>query len=417
MKNVREIKHCRICNSQNLYEFLNLGLLPIPNGFLSKEDLSYTEKKYPLVVLYCRNCSLTQLKYIVNPEVMFRNYLYIPSASQTRLNNFKILANDAAKRITLSEKSLIVDIGSNDGSLLNVFKNIGTKVVGVDPAENLVTIARLNGIPTELGYFTPQLARKMKKKYGPANVMYATNVFAHIGDIHEFLEGVAGMLDHNGIFISQFPYVLDLLEENQFDTIYHEHLSYFSVMSLLELADRSKLEIFDIESSNMDGGSLKVYWKRRNSTSHPLQKETIENYLNTENKNGLYKDSTYDAFTKRITTLKKVTKNALVKIKKQGKQIVGYGAAAKGNILINYFGIGVRLFDYIVDSTPYKQGKFTPGKHIPIFAEEKIVETKPDYIFILAWNFKDEIIKKNKNVLKKGGKFIICIPKLLIIDK
>ncbi len=414
MRNVREIKRCRVCDSNNLYEYLDLGMLPIPNGFLEKEDLKEQEKTYPLVLVYCRNCSLSQLKYIVKPEVMFKNYLYIPSVSQTRLNNFRLLMDDAEKRVKLSKDSLIADIGSNDGSLLTVFKNEGMRVIGVDPAENLVKVAELNGVPTELGYFNPELAEAIKKKQGEASVMYATNVFAHIGDMHDFLKASEILLDENGIFISQFPYVLDLIKENQFDTIYHEHLSYFSVKSLLELALRSGLEIFDIQSSPLDGGSLKVYWKKRTNTKNRVETTTINSYLQKEEKEGLYKDSTYDSFADRVKSLKTVTKEQLLALKKEGKHIVGYGAAAKGNILLNYFGIGPRLFDYIVDSTPYKQGRFTPGTHIPIFAESKIYETKPDIIVLLAWNFKDEIMKKNKDVEKYGGKFMVCIPNVQI---
>ena len=416
MKNVREIKLCRICKSKNLYTFLDLGNLPIPNGFLTKEELKLDEKSYPLVVAYCRNCSLTQVKYIVNPEIMFKNYLYIPSVSQTRMQNFKTLSDDVAKKVSLSSDSLIVDVGSNDGSLLTVFKNKGMQVMGVDPAENLVTVAQLNGVPTELGYFNPEMALRIRKKQKGASAMFATNVFAHVGDIHEFLEGVALLLEDDGVFVSQFPYVLDLVRENQFDTIYHEHLSYFSVKSLLELAARSKLEIFDIQSSSLDGGSLKVFWKKKDSTKNQVNTKVIAKYLEIEEKEGLYQDATYDAFAKRVKNLKKMTKQKLQMLKKEGKRIVGYGAAAKGNILINYFGIGPRLFDYIVDSTPYKQGRFTPGTHIPIYAEGKILETKPDFVVILAWNFKDEIMKKNKDVLKYGGKFMVCIPSVKILS-
>lgn len=416
MRNVREVKYCRICNSTDLYSFLNLGNQPIPNGFLTKDELSQDEKKYPLVVAYCRSCSLTQVKYVVDAEVMFKNYLYIPSASQTRLDNFRQLAQDVKKRTTLDSTSLIVDIGSNDGSLLTVFKNLGMRVMGIDPAENLVKIAELNGIPTTLGYFDTKLAARVVQKQGKATVAFATNVFAHIDDIHEFLNGVALLLDDDGIFVSQFPYVLDLLRENQFDTIYHEHLSYFSVKSLINLASQSDVEIFDIESSSLDGGSLKVFWKLRKCPKYQVQQTTIEKYLRNEEKQGIYSDNTYVEFAKRVKRLKNDSKKKLLALKKAGKKLIGYGAAAKGNILLNYFDISPRLFDYIVDSTLYKQGRYTPGKHIPIFSEAKILETKPDYIVILAWNFKNEIIKKNSLVKKYGGKFMVCVPKVEIFE-
>ncbi|HUD44032.1 MAG TPA: class I SAM-dependent methyltransferase [Patescibacteria group bacterium] len=415
MKNLKKISYCRICGSGDLYDYLDLGILPIPNGFLTKGELKKAEKKYPLVICFCRVCSLSQLRYIVDPEIMFKNYLYIPSVSQTRVNNFKKFVEDARQRIKLNSKSLIVDIGSNDGALLNCFKNEGFRIVGVDPAGNLVKIAQLNGIPTELGYFDSKLAKKMVKKYGAADVMFATNVFAHVHDLIEFLRGVDTLLSNNGIFVSQFPYVLDLIRENQFDTIYHEHLSYFSIKSLVKLSEKTNLEIYDIVPSHLDGGSLKVYWKKRKNKKIRLNNNIYE-LLNKEEKEGLYDEKTYDLFRKKVEYLKISAKKQLKKLKDEGKHIVGYGAAAKGNILINYFDIDPHLFDYFVDSTSYKQGRFTPGKHIPIFEEGKIFQTKPDYILILAWNFAEEIAKKNKEYLKNGGKFMICIPEFKILD-
>lgn len=412
MTRVKEVHNCRVCDSKDLYTFLDLGLLPIPNGFLDKDDLSKEEKTYPLVVAYCRSCSLTQVKYIVNPEIMFKNYLYIPSASQTRLDNFRGLLNDARKRISIDSSSLAVDIGSNDGSLLSVFKNEGIPVLGIDPAENLVKVATLNGIPTMLGYFGVDMAKKAKKERGQADVAYATNVFAHISDIKEFLGGLEVLLKPNGIFISQFPYIVDLLRENQFDTIYHEHLSYFSIKSLLVLASNTGMEIFDIEHSELDGGSVKVYWKKKTNMSQNIIQKNIDAFLKNEEELGLYTDKIYDEFAKRVKGLKKTVKKELLLLKKAKKRIVGYGAAAKGNIMLNYFGIGTDILDYLVDSTLYKQGKFTPGTHIPIYAESKIMETMPDYVLILAWNFKKEIIKKNDAYTRKGGKYIVAIPSL-----
>lgn len=415
MKSIKEIINCRVCESKDLYTFLDLGLLPIPNGFLDKGDLDEDEKKFPLVVAYCRSCSLTQLKFIVDPEIMFKNYLYIPSASQTRIDNFRGLLEDARKRIKIDSSSLAIDIGSNDGSLLSVFKSEGINVLGVDPAENLVKVATLNGIPTMLGYFGIETARKIKKQKGQADVAYATNVFAHISNIKEFLKGVGIILKDKGIFISQFPYIVDLLKENQFDTIYHEHLSYFSIKSLITLTEGTEMEIFDIEHSDLDGGSVKVYWKKKSNTRQVVKTININRFLRDEEKIGLYDDKIYKDFSKRVYDLKKSVKKELLSLRKKKKKIVGYGAAAKGNIMLNYFGIGTKILDYIVDSTLYKQGKFTPGTHIPIYAESKILETNPDYVLILAWNFKKEIIKKNEEYTKKGGKYIVAIPSLEII--
>jgi len=415
MASIKEVIHCRVCNSTNLHVFLDLGKMPTPNGFLEKKELSRKEELYPLVVANCRDCSLTQLKYIVNPEIMFRNYLYIPSVSQTRLNNFKQLAEDAMKRVKLSSDALIVDVGSNDGSLLTVFKNLGYEVIGVDPAENLVVVAELNGIPTKQGYFTEEMAERIKRSKRTASVMFATNVFAHVSNIKEFLLGIHTLLNKEGIFISQFPYIIDLLKENQFDTIYHEHLSYFSIHSLLRLAKETDLDIFDIEHSPLDGGSVKVYWKKKENTKLPVKTKQIQSFLAEEKRLGLFTDKPYNEFAKRVKKLRISTRQRMDELRKKGKSIVGYGAAAKGNVMLNYFGLGTKVFDYIVDSTPYKQGKYTPGTHIPIFAETKILETKPDYVLIMAWNFKDEIIKKNHKYSATGGKYIVCIPEITIL--
>lgn len=414
-KEVIKIKKCRICESTDLIEVIDLGSQPIPNGFLSKENLKVQEKTYPLHVSFCNNCSLMQLTYLVTPKIMFENYLYIPSASKTRIMHFKGLVEQVMKLAPLNDKSLVIDVGSNDGSLLTAFKNLGVKTLGIDPAENLVKVAELSGIETVLGYFDSKLARKIVKKYGKAKAICATNVIAHIPDLHEVIKGGDILLENEGIFLMQFPYSLDLLEKNLFDTIYHEHLSYFSVKSLLYLSEKSNLEIFDIEKSDLDGGSLKVFWKKKGSKKRKIEKEKIEKILKNEEKYGLHTIDAYIKFAQRVEKLKEQTLKKLASLKKSKKHIVGYGAAAKANVLLNYFGIDSKTIDYIVDSTPYKQGLYTPGSHIAIYSEDKIYETKPDYVLIFAWNFSREIIEKNKKYKKSGGKFIIPVPKLQVI--
>jgi len=411
---VRLIK-CRICGSKNFYDFLDLGKTPIPNGFLSKKDLRKKEKKYPLVVSLCLNCHLVQLRHNVNPKIMFGNYLYIPSSSRTRLDNFRELSSKVKRKVDLNEKSLVIDIGSNDGSLLNFFKNYGVQVLGVDPAKNLVTVAKLNGIPTTHGFFTQALAKKIIKQNKKASAILATNVVAHINDLHDFFKAINVLLDDDGIFVCQFPYLVDLIEKNQFDTIYHEHLSYFSIKPLLKLSSMHDLEIFDIEKMNLDGGSLRIYWKKKSNKNFKIYKKQLDTLIKDEEKAGVYNKNTYEKFSKKINKLKLSVKKTLIDLKKKKYSIVGYGAAAKGNILLNYFEIGDSIFDYLVDSTPYKQGLYTPGTHIAIFDENKIEISKPNYILILAWNFKEEIMNKNSSHRKRGGKFIITMPDLKII--
>ena len=411
----KKILTCRICASSNLYDFLFLGDLPIPNGFVKKVDLNKEEERYPLVVTFCQDCNLVQLRYIVDPKIMFDNYLYIPSSSRTRIEHFKQMVQEVVDTMNLDESSFAVDIGSNDGSLLNCFKNLGIPVLGVDPAKNLVKVAELNGIETVCGYYDSVLAKKILEKHTNASVIFATNVVAHIGNLYNFFKAVDILLDKKGIFVCQFPYILDLIEQNQFDTIYHEHLSYFGLKPLLEMAKKLQIEIYDVKRNDLDGGSLRVYWKKKLNHSFRIQKDTIERLLKLEQEKGLYDKQTYDTFAKRIENLKQKTKKKLLELKKIKKTIVGYGAAAKGNILLNYFRINTKILDYIVDSTPYKQGLYTPGTHIPIYDESRIYQTHPDYILILAWNFKDEIMSKNKRFRDEGGKFIVPVPQFHIM--
>lgn len=412
---IKRVAKCRICKSKDLIDVLDLTDQPIPNGFLTKSQLKEKEEKYPLAVCFCKNCSLMQLRYLVNPKVMFDNYLYIPSASKTRISHFKGLAEETKELTKFNSKSLIIDIGSNDGSLLTEFKNLGARTLGIDPAENLVKVAALSGIETVNDYFDSQVAKKIVKKYGKAKAILATNVIAHINDLYEVMKGGEIILEDNGIFLMQFPYSLDLIEKNLFDTIYHEHLSYFSLKSLLVLSKNSELEIFNIEKSDLDGGSLKVYWKKKSNNRRKVNIDKINKILKEEENYGLYDIKTYKLFADRVEKLKNDAVKKLTSLKKKGKTIVGYGAAAKANVLLNYFGIDKKLIDYIVDSTPYKQGRFTPGSHIPIYPEDKIYETNPDYVLIFAWNFAKEIMDKNRRFKNHGGKFIFIEPKVKIV--
>lgn len=390
-------------------------MMPLPNEFIRREDLKKKEAKFPLRVTYCTNCSLVQLKDIVDPQVMFRNYLYIPSSSQTRLSHFKNIAEETKKRFKLSSSSLVVDVGSNDGSLLNCYKNLGIKVVGIDPAENLVIVAELNGVPTILGYIDKKSVNKIIGVYGEADLVTATNVIAHINDLYSTMESVSLLLKARGVFIMQFPYLLDLIAKNQFDTIYHEHLSYFCLRPLQFLSRKIDLEIFDVERNDLDGGSIRVFWKKKANKEYKIHESKILNLLKKEELAGLHNQKTYENFYTSIMVLKKDLVSYLKKLKKRRKHIVGYGAAAKGNILLNYFVIDRKILDYLVDSTPYKQGLYSPGTYIPIYEETRIYDTKPDYLLLLAWNFKEEIIAKNKAFKKLGGNFIVPNPKIEII--
>ena len=413
-KPISFLNKCRICGSRELFKFLNLGLMPIPNGFLKIEDTNKPEDKYELSCLSCENCGLVQLTNMVNPNLMFKNYVYVPSESKTMMDNFSSLSHQIFSASKLGKKSLVVDIGSNDGSLLSFFKNYGTKILGVDPAENLAKIAEMKGIPTEIRSFNLKNAKILKKKYGSADVITATNVVAHINDLHNFFKGISHLLSKNGVFVTEFPYLLELIRGTEFDTIYHEHLSYFSLKPWITLVESYGFEIVNVQKLLIHGGSIRLTHKKEGKRNR-IAEHMVKNMISVEEKYGIYNKKTLSAFSYRVDTLKIELMNLLRHLKRKRKKIVGYGAAAKGNILTNYFNIGPKILDYIVDSTPYKQGLFTPGKHIPVYRENRLAIDKPDYALILAWNFADEIIEKEKTFRKLGGKFIIPIPKLRIV--
>ena len=343
-KPISFLNKCRICGSRELFKFLNLGLMPIPNGFLKIEDTNKPEDKYELSCLSCENCGLVQLTNMVNPNLMFKNYVYVPSESKTMMNNFSNLSHQIFSTSKLGGKSLIVDIGSNDGSLLSFFKNYGTKILGVDPAENLAKIAEMKGIPTEIRSFNLKNAKILKKKYGSADVITATNVVAHINDLHNFFKGISHLLSKNGVFVTEFPYLLELIRGTEFDTIYHEHLSYFSLKPWITLVESYGFEIVNVQKLLIHGGSIRLTHKKEGKRNR-IAEHMVKNMISVEEKYGIYNKKTLSAFSYRVDTLKIELMNLLRHLKRKRKKIVGYGAAAKGNILTNYFNID--LLQYI----------------------------------------------------------------------
>jgi len=409
MKQIKKVKRCRICKSRDLYKFLDLGEMPIPNGFLREEDFPKQEKYFPLACLFCRNCNLVQLADVVNPDIMFKDYVYIPSGSKLLMNNFYNLACDAYKKLNLSKSSLVFDIGSNDGSLLSFFKGLGTRVLGVDPALNLAKVAKERGIPTEVGLFSRTLAKKIVSKHGQADLITATNVVAHIDDLENLLDGIRLLLKDQGLFICEVHYLLDLITKNEFDTIYHEHLSYFSLKPWKVLVEKHGFEIDEVRRINIHGGSLRLTLRKKSGGTHC---KTVKYLITLEERSGLYTEDTYRQFAGRILALKTELKSLLVNLRAKGKKIVGLGAPAKANVITNFFDIDPQVLDYIADATLYKQGRYTPGKHIPIYPEERIFADLPDYSVIFTWNFANEIIQKYR---KTGTKFIIPIPEVKIV--
>jgi len=410
-KEVFKLEICRACGSKNLLLFLQLGPTPVPNGFLKAYHRHRAEKFYPLDVCFCKNCGLVQLAHAVSPKVMFKNYVYIPSTSETMRNHFSKLAVNAIKKTNAKEQDLVIDIGSNDGTLLKSFQLQKMRTLGVDPAENLAKKANQEGIETICDLFTKELAKKIKQKYGKAKIITATNVVAHVHDLHDFFEGIKTLLSDDGLFISEFPYLIDLIRKVEFDTIYQEHLSYFSITPFEKLLKKHDLYLVDVKRMSIHGGSVRVFVSKNSLKVG----KNVKKLLQLEKKTGILNTETYLKFRRKVDKVRHELVQLLWKLRLENKRIVGYGASAKGNIILNYCRIGPETIDYIVDSISYKQGKYTPGMHIPIFPEAKLLKDQPDYTLILAWNFADEIIKKQEEYRKRGGKFILAIPKLTIV--
>ncbi len=408
---VVKLKKCRVCNNRNLFTFLQLGPTPVPNGFLEFKQLNKAEKFYPLDLCVCIKCGMVQLAHVVDPIVMFRNYVYIPSTSETMVKHFSGLAQDAAKNLKEHTEKLVIDIGSNDGTLLKAFQQLGFRVLGVDPAKNLAKQAGKEGVETLSNLFTKLEAKRIVKNYGKASIITGTNVVAHVHDLHDFMDGVRYLLEDDGVFIVEFPYLVDLLDKVEFDTVYQEHLSYFAVTPFLKLLKMHQLNIFDIERLSIHGGSIRIKIDKGERKVNKSVKALIE----LEKRKEISNIETYLKFRKRVDKIRHQLVQLLWKLKLKNKRIIGYGASAKGNIILNYCRIGPETLDYIVDSIVYKQGKYTPGMHIPIFPEEKLNQDMPDYTLLLAWNFADEIIKKQKNYRQRGGKFILSVPEVRVI--
>lgn len=408
---VVKLNKCRICGNKDLFNFLQLGPTPVPNGFLELKQLNRAEKFYPLEVCFCKDCGLVQLAHVVSPKVMFKNYVYIPSTSETMRTHFASLAKQAVRKTGAKAKDLVLDIGSNDGTLLKSFGSLGMKILGVDPAENLAKKASQEGIKTICVLFTNELVIKIKKEYESAKIITATNVVAHVHDLHDFFEGIKTLLSDEGLFIAEFPYLIDLIERVEFDTIYQEHLSYFSITPLDRLLKRHNLYLVDVQRVSVHGGSVRVFVSKK-----PMKEsKEVKKLLLLEKKREIFNPEMYLKFRRKVDKIRHELVQQLWALRLKNKRIVGYGASAKGNVMLNYCRIGPETLDYIVDSIPYKQGKFTPGMHIPIFPESKLLEEQPDYTLLLAWNFADEIIKKQLEYRKRGGKFILAIPELTIV--
>jgi len=395
-----------MCKNRNLKLFFDLGETALANSFLPKEALDKPEPKYPLRVFFCENCGLSQLVDVVEPEILFKNYVYFSSGMPKLSDHFRNYAEEVVNNFVKSKKDLVVEIGSNDGLLLGAIKNLGIRILGIDPAENIAKIANERGIVTIPDFFSEKLAKEIREKHGTAKVIIGNNVVAHIDDHLDLLKGIKTLLADDGVFIFEAPYLIDMFENLAFDTIYHEHLSYLSVRPLTKLFNQFGMELFDVKIFPMQGNSIRGYAGKIGK--HRVLK-SIKELLKKEEAIGLNDFSTYLKLANDIAEMKKKVFEILNNLKKQGKKIAAYGAPAKGNTLLNYFGIGPEILDYATEALPSKIGLYTPGTHIPVVNIEEARKNPPDYYLLLAWNYKDIILQKEEAFRKQGGKFIMPI--------
>ena len=407
--------NCRLCYNKLNKPFLSLGNSPLSNAYLSENDLNQKEYYYPIEVYVCEKCYLVQLEEFEIPENIFSsNYPYFSSYSESWLQHCKDYTEMMLSRFGFNENSFVVEIASNDGYLLQYFSQHNIPVQGIEPASNVAEMAIKKGIDTDIKFFNTLHAKKMKESGKLADLIIGNNVLAHNPNLNDFVEGLKIALKPDGIITMEFPHLLKLIEKNQFDTIYQEHFSYFSFYTVQKLFAIHNIELFDVEEIPTHGGSLRIYGKHKGDNSKHVM-NTIDTLLKKEESFGLLNLQIYNKFGEKVKSLKRKLLQFLIQAKEEGKSIVGYGAPAKGNTLLNYCGIRTDFIDYTVDLSPYKQDKYLPGTHIPIKSPEKIKEDKPDYILILPWNLKEEIIAQMTFVREWGCKFVVPIPDVTII--
>lgn len=386
---------------------------PLANAFLSQEHLNCAEKFYPLHTYVCANCFLVQLEEFESPDSIFSDYAYFSSYSDSWLRHAKNYTDLMVERFGFDANSQIVELASNDGYLLQYFQQKGIPVLGIEPAANVAKVAEEKGIPTLVKFFGVETAKELVSQGKQADLLLGNNVLAHVPDLNDFVAGMKILLKPNGILTMEFPHVWQLIQNNLFDTIYHEHFSYFSLLTVKKVFASHGLTLFDVEEIPTHGGSLRIYG--RHSEGDGKISDRVTELKAKEIEAGLNQIETYLGFGEKVKSIKRDLLSFLIDVKKQCKSIVGYGAPAKGNTLLNYCGIRTDLIDYVVDRSPYKQGLFLPGTHIPIFSPNKVRETKPDYLLILPWNVKNEIMEQMSHIREWGGQFVVPIPQVEVI--
>jgi hypothetical protein len=403
---------CRSCGKRELITILSLGKTPLANALLTREQLSEQERTFDLDLVFCPSCSLVQITETVPPEKLFREYFYLSSFSETMLRHSEENVDELIRSRNLDGKSFVVEIASNDGYLLQYYKRAGVPVLGIEPARNIAQTAEERGIPTVCEFFDAELARKLVAEGKRADVVHANNVLAHVPDLNGFVNGVEILLNDTGVAVIEVPYVKDMIDRHEFDTIYHEHLCYFSLTALDHLFRRHRLIIEDVKRLDIHGGTLRIYARKQNTqTAVPA---VIAKML-AEESGWVRNADFYLRFGEKVERLRGELVTMLSELKAEGKRIAVYGASAKGSTLMNYFGLGWPTLDFVVDRSTIKQGHYTPGTHLPIYSPAMLLEEKPDYVLLLTWNFADEILQQQAEYRKQGGRFIIPIPELRVV--
>jgi SAM-dependent methyltransferase len=402
---------CRSCGHDDLARVLDLGRLPLANALLSTEQLNEPEDRFSLELFFCPECALVQIGETVSPERLFRNYAYASSFSDTMVEHARTLVGTLTRSRGLRPTSLIIEVASNDGYLLQFYKEQGIPVLGIEPAANIAALATAKGIPTLNEFFDVELAHRLAAQGRRADVIHAHNVLAHVPDPNRFIAGVAALLERSGVAIIEAPYVRDLIDKLEFDTIYHEHFSYFSVSAVAGLCARHGLVIADVDHVPIHGGSLRLFIAHAGAPPSPR----VVNILSAEKSAGLLTFDYYRDFGRQVAALKEELLALLWRLKGEKRSIAAYGASAKGSTLMNALGIDGRLIEFVVDRSSLKQGRFTPGNRLPILPPEALLERRPDYTLLLTWNFAAEIMTQQREFRRLGGKFIVPVPQVKVV--
>lgn len=388
--------------------------MPLANSFLGSPDEFRSERFFPLRLFFCPNCGLVQVLDVIDPEVLFRDYIYLTGTSDTMAQHNVDYARTVVSRFGLTAEHLVVEVASNDGSLLGCFKSHNVKVLGIEPAGNIARIANQKGVTTDSTFFNLAGSAAIRQQYGLASVVIGNNVLAHVDEPLDFLLGMKNLLESKGVVIVEVPYLKEMIDRLEYDTVYHEHLSYFSLLSLTRLFEKAGLSIIQVEFMPVHGGSLRLYAGHREV--HPAHARSVADLVDQERQAGMAELDNFLDFAARVEQNRSNLVGLLENLNLEGKRVVGYGAPAKGNTLLNYCQISTRLLPFTVDKNPLKLGKFTPGMHLPVLPVESLLESQPDYVLVLAWNFSQEIMRQQELYLQRGGRFILPIPEPRVIQ-